>query len=66
MYKYLPTKNLVALKSSINAAIDENNISSLEGTDISGVAVVSAIFSKSDIRTATSFLSSVIHGRILR
>ena len=46
--------------------IDENNISSLEGTDISGVAVVSAIFSKSDVRTATSCLSSVIHGRILR
>ena len=46
--------------------IDEYNIQSLEGTDISGVAVVSAIFSKSDIETAASNLSRIIHERILR
>ena len=46
--------------------IDENNISSLEGTGISGVAVVSAIFSKDDIETASSHLSRIIRERILR
>ena len=46
--------------------IDENNIPLLEGTDISGVAVVSAIFSRSDVRTAASQLSRIIDERILR
>ena len=46
--------------------IDENNIPSLEGTGISGIAVVSAIFSKDDAETASSHLSHIIHEWILR
>ena len=40
--------------------IDEDNISLLKDTGISGVAVVSAIFSEDDIISATSALSRII------
>ena len=45
--------------------IDESNISKLKGTGISGVAVVSAIFGKQNIKMAARDLKEIIHRDIL-
>ena len=46
--------------------IDETNIRSLKGTGISGVAVVSAIFSKDDVRKAAKDLRAAADELIIR
>ena len=45
--------------------IDENNASKLNGTGISGIAVISSIFSKDDVRRATEDLKRIVLDRIL-
>jgi len=45
--------------------IDEVNVSKLKGTGISGVAVVSAVFGKQNIKVAARNLNEIIHRDIL-
>lgn len=46
--------------------IDENNVCELEGTGIDGIAVVSAIFAKKDIKKASEDLKEKVLNNILR
>jgi len=45
--------------------ISENNILELSGTGIDGVAVVSALFAKSDIKTAAKNLCNLSHNMVM-
>ncbi len=64
--RYVTISELVKITETVSipvvaiGGINENNALSLEGTRVSGIAVISAIFSKRDVRGATQNMRKLV------
>lgn len=68
----IPHKTIKEICNSVDipvvaiGGIDESNVCELKGTDIDGIAVVSAIFAKEDIKKAAENLKEKVLNNILK